>query len=168
MSKTHYRKAFDSPYLSSEDVVEPIILTIHKVVLEADHTKKTKDIFNTAYFVEQEIRHGEKLKPMILNVVNSKTVKDISGSPYIDDWKNVTVKVFVDNNVKFGRETVGGLRLSPAVKAMKELTPDMKSVWDNAIKAFHRDGNLDKVKERYTISSDNEALILKEASSAVA
>ncbi|HFG9918056.1 TPA: hypothetical protein ACGHLE_004722, partial [Salmonella enterica subsp. enterica serovar Warragul] len=46
--KTHYRKAFDSPYLSSADIVEPTILTIARVALESDKTKKTKDVFNTA------------------------------------------------------------------------------------------------------------------------
>ena len=53
--KTHYRKAFDSPYLSSADIVEPTVLTVSHVKLEADRTKKTKDLFNTAYFVEKEI-----------------------------------------------------------------------------------------------------------------
>ena len=65
-SKTHFRKAFDLPYLSSADIVEPTILTIARVSLETDKTKKTKDVFNTAYFVERELRPGEKLKPMIL------------------------------------------------------------------------------------------------------
>ena len=45
--KTHYRKAFDSPYLSSADIVEPTVLTVARVSLEVDRTKKTKDMFNT-------------------------------------------------------------------------------------------------------------------------
>ncbi|ENU8923336.1 hypothetical protein ACE2C6_005094 [Salmonella enterica] len=44
--KTHYRKAFDSPYLSSADIVEPTILTIARVALESDKTKKQK-MFST-------------------------------------------------------------------------------------------------------------------------
>ena len=47
-SKTHYRKAFDSPYLSSADIVEPTVLTIARATLENDKTKKSKDVFNTA------------------------------------------------------------------------------------------------------------------------
>lgn len=43
--KTHYRKAFDSPYLSSADIVEPTILTIARVALESDKTKKNKRCF---------------------------------------------------------------------------------------------------------------------------
>ena len=53
-------------------MVGEVGLTIDRVVLEPDQTKKTKDYFNTAYFVETEIRSGEKLKPMILNATNSK------------------------------------------------------------------------------------------------
>ena len=39
MDKTHYRKAFNSPYLSSADIVEPTDLTISHVRLEPDKTK---------------------------------------------------------------------------------------------------------------------------------
>jgi hypothetical protein len=110
--KTHYRKAFDSPYLSSADIVEPTVLTVKCVRLEKDKTKKTKDEFNTAYFVEREIRPGEKLKPMILNATNSKTLKVLTGSAFIDDWNDVRITVYVDANVKFGNSNVEGLRIS--------------------------------------------------------
>lgn len=60
-SKTHYRKAFDSPYLSSADIVEPTVLTIARATLESDKTKKTKDVFNTAYFEERELRLAKSL-----------------------------------------------------------------------------------------------------------
>lgn len=123
--KTHYRKAFDSPYLSSADIVDPVVLTIRRVVLEADRTKKTKDEFNTAYFVERELRPGEALKPMILNATNSKFLAQITGSKWIDDWVNLSITVYVEPNVRFGKETVEGLRLSKAAQrpaAPKELT----------------------------------------------
>ncbi len=160
--KTHYRKAFNSPYLSSADIVGPTILTISHVSLEADRTKKTKDSFNTAYFVEQELRQGEKLKPMILNAHNSKVMKDLCNSHYIDDWKQQPVTVYVDCNVRFGRDTVEGLRISPQPPQMSkpELTPNTKA-WDNAIAAYKRDGNLHKVTERMTVSTEHAAEIME-------
>lgn len=118
-AKTHYRKAFNSPYLSSADIVGPTPLTITRVALEPDRTKKTKDHFNTAYFAEPEIRPGEPLKPMILNVHNSRVMKDLCGSPFIDDWSG-RVTVYVDPNVKFGRDLVEGLRLTPAMDVISE------------------------------------------------
>ena len=55
MSQKHItERLFDSPYLSSADIVDAISLTIACVRLELDHTKKTKDSFNTAYFVEKK------------------------------------------------------------------------------------------------------------------
>jgi hypothetical protein len=113
--KTHYRKAFDSPYLSSADIVDPITLTIRRVSLDSDQTKKTGDKFNTAHFVETHIRPGEALKPMILNATNSKFLAQLTGSKWIDDWAGAAVTVYVEPNVRFGRETVEGLRLSKAV-----------------------------------------------------
>lgn len=162
--KTHYRKAFDSPYLSSADIVEPTVLTVKFVRLEIDHTKKTKDFFNTAHFVENEIRRGEKLKPMILNAVNSKTMKQLTNSAFIDDWNNVRVTIYVDHNVRFGKETVEGLRISPFAPevARKVLTPAMKIAWNNAKEAYKRDGNLDAVLEKIDISQEHQDLIVTE------
>lgn len=162
--KTHYRKAFNSPYLSSADITGPTTLTIKNVQLLLDKTKKTKDSFNTAWFVEREIRQGEVLKPMILNATNSRALKELAGSPYIDDWNNVPVTVYVDQNVRFGRNTVEGLRISPEPPRIKkeQLTPGTPA-WGNAISAYKRDGNLDAVKKRMDISKDNENALISEA-----
>ena len=160
--KTHYRKAFDSPYLSSADIVEPTVLTIARAVLEGDKTKKTKDVFNTAYFEERELRPGEKLKPMILNATNSKMLKGITGSPFLEDWGGVKVKVFVDKNVRFGKESVEGLRISQARVTKPSLTPDKTQAWNNAKAAFKRDGSLEAVMTRMDISEAHRAQLIKE------
>lgn len=166
MEKTHYRKAFNSPYLSSADIVEPTVLTISHVKLELDKSNKSQDMFNTAYFAENQIRSGEPLKPMILNSINSRTLAKLSGSKFIDDWQNIPVTVYVDSNVRFGRDTVEGLRISTERPraAKRELTPDMKSAWDNAKKAFVRDGSMEAILKRYTISSENELNLVAECS----
>lgn len=164
MSKTHYRKAFDSPYLASADIVEPTVLTVARVTLEADRTKKTKDKFNTAYFVEKEIRPGEALKPMILNATNSKTMKGLTGSAFIDDWQNVRITVYVDPNVRFAKETVEGLRISPQPPAegKKRLTPEMAKAWNAAKAAYKRDGNLDAVLARAEMSEEHQSQLIAE------
>jgi len=162
-NKTHYRKAFNSPYLSSADIVEPVVLTIKHVTLAGDATKKTKDMFNTAHFVESEIRKGEKLKPMILNATNSRTMKDLTGSAFIDDWAGCKVTIYVDNHVRMMGETVDGLRISPVPpQGRKELMPNTPA-WDNAIAAYKRDGNLDAVRKRVDVSNENEKLLIEQA-----
>lgn len=160
--KTHYRKAFDSPYLSSADIVEPTVLTVHHVSLEIDKTKKTKDMFNTAHFAEKEIRQGEKLKPMILNATNSKTMKGLTGSAFIDDWKDVRITVYVDQNVRFGKESVEGLRISPHAPEKRVLTPAMARAWGNAKAAYKRDGNLRQVLAHVDISPEHQEQLMAE------
>ena len=161
-NKTHYRKAFDSPYLSAADLVEAIQLTVSKVTLEIDHTKKTKDMFNTAYFVEKELRPGEKLKPMILNAHNSKIMANLTGSKFIDDWVNVQVTIYVDSNVRFGKETVEGLRISPMKPEKKVLTPENTEQWKQAKLAYKRDGNLKAVLKRVDMSQAHQEKLIAE------
>ena len=163
--QTHYRKAFNSPYLSAADIVGPTTLTVKCVRLEIDKSNKTKDSFNTAYFVESELRQGEPLKPMILNVGNSKIMKGFAGTPFIEQWNNIPITVFVDSNVRFGRDTVEGLRISPEQPSLKkkELTPQLATAWLNAVAAYKRDGSLDAVLERMDISEENRALIKEQA-----
>ena len=165
-NKTHYRKAFNSPYLSSADIVGPTILTIARVDLKGDQTKKTKDVFNTAHFVEKQLRPGEPLKPMILNAHNSKILKDLTGSHFLEDWVNVPITIYVDSNVRFGRDTVEGLRISPQPPATVKptLAPGHKN-WNGAVMAFKRDGNLTKVLERAIISPEHQTLLMEQAAS---
>lgn len=167
-SKTHYRKAFDSPYLSSADIVEPTVLTIKQVKLESDKTKKTKDNFNTAYFVEKELRPGEVLKPMILNASNSKVMKQLTGSAFLEDWQNVRVTIYVDCNVRFGRDTVEGLKISPFTPEKPELTPNHTNQWENAKTAYKRDGKLDKVLSRVTMTEAHINQLIEECNNEMA
>jgi hypothetical protein len=162
MEKTHFRKAFNSPYLGSADILGETILTISKVTLEPDKTKKTKDSFNTAYFVEKEIRAGEKLKPMIFNATNSKAMHKITGSPYIDDWQGVKICVWVDKNVKMMGDIVEGLRIKPAPEK-RVITPETKKWWGQAVDAYKRDGNFTEILKHAEISEENQSLIMEQA-----
>ncbi len=162
MEKTHYRKAFDSPYLSSADIVQPTSLTISHVLLEPDKTKKTKDRFNTAYFVEQELRKGEKLKPMVLNATNSKMIKKITGSPFLDDWKNIPVSIYVLDNIKFGRDIVEGLRISPQQQKRRINVVPGTPEWDRAKQSFRDHKNLDMVLKHADMSKENQSRLIDE------
>ncbi len=165
VEKTHYRKAFNSPYLSSADIVGPTVLTVKHVKLESDRSKKTKDYFNTAYFVEKEIRQGEELKPMILNAHNSRIMRDFASSHFIDDWNDVAVTIYVDSQVRFGKNTVEGLRISPERPNQRPMISMNKpKMWQNAIDAFKRDGNFDEVLKRADLSEDDMQLIREQCS----
>ena len=162
-TKTHYRKAFNSPYLSSADIVGNIVLTVARATLEKDKSKRTKDSFNTIYFVEKEIRKGEPLKPMILNATNSKTMYELTRQHNIEDWAGTKITVYVDANVRFGRETVEGLRISPQPPAINKpvVCPDNAKLWNGAIQAYKRDGNFDSVEQKADIANERKQQIIE-------
>ncbi len=164
-SKTHYRKVFKSDHLGVadlEDLIEsntPLIFTIKHVKQEIGVTVAgRKGNFNIAYF-------DEKIKPLVLNATNSKTMKKLSGgSAFVEDWVNVNVKLFIDSKASFGGEVTGGVRIYPTKPQTTK--PDLipgTTQWTNAVIAYNRDSNLDKVKARMTISKKNEELLIEEA-----
>ena len=92
-------------------------------------------------------------------------MKALTGSPYIDDWCNTPITVYVDKNVKMMGSTVEGLRISAEKPNIKyELTPE-NSNWGNAITAYMRDGNFERIEQRVWISEENKQQIIKEAES---
>jgi hypothetical protein len=158
--KTHWKKAFDSDYLSSADVEEKdLILTIDFVKLEevrgTDGQKKPRNI---AHFKEP------KIKPMILNVTNSKIVKKFAGSRYIDDWHAIPIQVYVDEKVKAFGEIVEGLRIrSQQPKIGKpELLPNTDQ-WKKAIEYLKKGNKIENIIGKYIVIDENIKL-LKEQS----
>lgn len=163
--KTHYRKVFKSDHLGVadlEDLIESgsdLIFTISHVMQEIDvRVAGKKGSFNIAYF-------QEKIKPLVLNATNSKVMKNLSGgSSFVEDWGNITVGLYIDPSASFGGEVTGGVRINPnRVQKRKELLPNTQA-WTNAIAAYQRDGNLEKVLERMDVSEENQRLIMEEAS----
>lgn len=157
-TQTHWKKAFKSDYLSSSDIDEKdLILTISKVVLQECLTQSGKVMCNVAYFKEPNV------KPMILNVTNSKTVKKFSGNKvHLEEWVNIPIRVYVKGDVKFGKEMVEGLRIAEIQpKIGKPELTDSLPAWKTAVthlKAKSR--TIDDIKKVYSISADNEKLLI--------
>ena len=168
-NKTHYRKVFKSDHLGQADLEDfqeagsNLVFTIAYVMQEQGAKVAGKKIdANIAYFTES-------IKPLVLNATNSKVMKQLSGgSPFVEDWKDIPVQLYIDPAVKMKGEIVGGVRISNSKPKMGKplLTPDNKSKWNNAIAAYKRDGNLDKVLARCEISEDHQAQIKAESDAA--
>lgn len=164
-NKTHYRKVFKSDHLGIadlEDLIESgsnLVFTIRCVKQEYGTTVAgKKGDHNIAYF-------HDKIKPLVLNATNSKIVKMFAkGSPFVEDWNDIPVQLYIDPNVKMKGEIVGGVRIIPTAPRITkpELTPESNN-WQGAVTAYKRDGNLKKVLERVTISTENQKLIIEEA-----
>jgi hypothetical protein len=87
------------------------------------------------------------------------------GSPFVEDWNNIPVQLYIDYNVKMKGDIVGGVRINPKAPRMAppELKPGNNKQWANAVAACRRDGNLDAVKKRMTISAENVKLLTEAA-----
>jgi len=159
-NKTHYRKVFKSDHLGSADLEEliedgkPLIFTIKEVRQEYGAKVAGKKIdANIAYFIEN-------IKPLVLNSTNSKQLKAFSGgTPFVEDWKNILIELFIDHNVKFKGDVVDGVRIRPTQPRVKkpELTPEHPR-WVEAKKAI-KDGRKEGVLKSFEISEANLKLI---------
>lgn len=94
----------DSPYLAKENVPSPIDAIIAKVTFEQIKFRDKVE--------EKWVMHfsSPKLKPMLLNVGNRKTLKGLYGDD-TDNYPGKPIGVWVNPNVEFEGEVVGGLRL---------------------------------------------------------
>lgn len=160
-TKTHFRRVFKSDHLGQADLEDfneerrPLIFTIREVKQEfGTKVAGHKIDANICYFVEP-------IKPWVVNAGNSGILRQFSGSPFVEDWAGLTIELYIDPNVKMKGDTVGGVRIRPnQPKTQKPvLTPDNKTKWDSAIKAYKRDGNLSKVLERCDMSKAHQELI---------
>jgi len=137
IKKNHYRKVFKSDHLGIadlEDFIEekrPLFFTISHVAQEYGTKVAGRKIdANIAYFIDP-------IKPMVLNATNSKIIKKFSGgSPFVEDWKNIQIELYIDANVKMKGEVVGGLRIREEApkpltdKEIEDLSKDIDEVKD--------------------------------------
>ena len=117
--KNHYRKIFKSNHLSSadlEDFIENGIslnFTIVEVKQEMNVEVAGKKMnANIAYF-------REGIKPLVLNATNCKMMAFICKSPFVENWQNVKVELYIDSNVKFAGQVVDGVRLRQSKESNK-------------------------------------------------
>jgi hypothetical protein len=140
--KTHWKKAFNKDYLGSHDLDEKDL----KVVIDHVEVREVKDTSGKSSKCNVAIFKGN-VKPMILNVTNCKTIKRFSCSNYIEEWSDIAVTIYIDNNVKAFGEITEGLRIRPKQPIIEkpELTPTHEA-WQNAIKYLNEpDSTMDKI-----------------------
>ena len=155
-NKTHYRNVFKSDHLGVadlEDMIEqnkPLIFEVTEVKQEFNvSVAGRKGNYNIAYF-------KGKHKPLVLNATNSKVMKSFSkGSPFVEDWHNKLIELYIDPNVTMKGEKVGGVRIRPVQPkiAKPELTPN-HSRWEAAKKAI-KEGKKEAVLKQFMVSQEN-------------
>ena len=152
--KHHYRNVFKSDHLGSadlEDLIEQgsnLIFTIShaKQELGAKVAGKKMDA-NIVYF-------KERIKPMVVNATNGKIIKSFTGSSFVEDWNNVVVELYIDENVRaVSGGTTQGVRIrpiQPQIKTKKDFTADMFERAKNA------GATIEKIKGTYNVTAEIE------------
>lgn len=94
-----------SKFLKKDDFPQPRLLTVKDVTKEnvalPNQPKKERGV---VYFEELE-------KGMVFNTTNLNRAVKALGSDDTDDWRGKKLVVYFDENVEFGGEMVGGLRV---------------------------------------------------------
>jgi len=94
-----------SKYLKTKDVPAPRLLTIKRI--EVHNVAK-----DTEPKQERPIMFFEEMdKPMVVNSTNLKRCAKAMASEETDDWVGRKIVLYTDEDVEFGGEIVGGLRL---------------------------------------------------------
>lgn len=160
-TKIHWKKVFNSDYLGSCDLEDGKDL---KAIIKSVAVRKVKNTDgkeqerNVATFTDP------KLKPMVLNATNCKVVKKFAKSPFINDWNNIPVQIYVKDDIRAFGDITEGLRIRDIQPVMgkQKLTKDMPA-YQNAVK-YLKDGKpIADIEKKYDISDVREDLILDAA-----
>lgn len=164
-NKTHYRKVFKSDHLGIVDLEEfleegkNLIFTVARVEQRyGERVAGRKIDCNVAFFVEP-------VKPMVLNATNSKQMRKFNNnSPFVEDWNNTAVELFIDKNVKMKGETVGGVRIKPrqprlTLPVLNEQNPHWKT---GKTKVQQENWTIDMIRNHYTISEEDYGKLCKQ------
>lgn len=150
--KTHFKKAFNSPYLGSQDLPDykDINLVIERVELQQSKGLKENSNFNIAYFTDVT------KKPMLLNATNSKILSKLAGSVYIDDWVNIEVTLTVKKVSAFG-DIHDALRIREVTRKVQKNLPvlnEKSKKWLEIVKKVFEGAERETLSNFYQVSDD--------------
>ena len=157
----HWRDVYNSDYLASWDLDKKARLTIKECKSQMCKLSKGKELKVVAYFEEQMMPNGVKVKPMILNATNCKFIQGRTDVPTYADWAGLIIDISVEEN-KGGIGEKFGLRISNVefkdkskviLPELKFETPQYKNAYE---KLSAGSVTLDKVKQTYSMSIEVE------------
>lgn len=115
--KTHWKKLTNPNYLGDYSIPEG-----RDLIAVIDYIAREKVTGAGGKKEDEVVAHLKNEKPFILNKTNLKTIEKIYKTPLVEDWKGRAIQIYYDPSVKFGRETVGGLRIRPFVPEQQATT----------------------------------------------
>jgi len=153
----NYRKVYKSDHLGVVDLEEMVEsgqslkLTIKHVKQEIGVTVAgNKGNHNIAYFVEP-------IKPWVLNAGNAGIIKGFAKSTDTDNWNNIPIELYIDDNVKMKGQIVGGIRIKPVQPQVKTKLVFTES---NFEKAKAAKATVEMIKKTYELTPEMETKYL--------
>lgn len=116
MEKTHWKKLTNPDYLGAyalepnTDLIAQIDYVQQEMVNSPDGKKEECTV---AHFNEKNI------KPMILNVTNCKVIAKLYDTPFIEDWNEKYVSIYIAKIKAFG-DVVEALRIRNRIPSVKQ------------------------------------------------
>ena len=151
-TKTHWKTLVDPRYIGAYALPngDDMTVTIERVQLETVTMMGGKKEDHT-------IAYLAGLKPLILNVTNSKSIHKLYG-PFIEDWAGKQITLFA-STTKLGSEMVECLRIRPNVPIQKRqaITAErFVSAVQKIKEGSYRAANL---RQKFALTDEQEAAI---------
>jgi len=158
MNKTHWKKLTNPNYLGAYSFnhnEKERVVTIEKVIQE-----QVKGVGGRAD--ECIVAYLHNSKPMILNKTNCKIIQKIYKTPYIEDWENFQITLYIAS-IKYQGEFVDALRIKakkPEIKEKETLTTTHPS-YNDAVTALKAGHTIERIKDSFILSPELEKELLK-------
>lgn len=120
MEKHHYRNVFKSDHLGSADL-EDLIEKGSNLIFTIQYAKQERGVKVAGKKVDANIVYfKEAIKPLVINATNGKILRQFANSPMVEDWNNIVVELYIDENVKaITGGTTQGVRIRPTQPKLK-------------------------------------------------
>jgi len=110
-----------------------------------------------------QVEGQEPVKPMVLNVTNSKAIQKVSGSRHVENWAGTKVTLYVDHAVKFAGKKVDGIRVrvEADTRPQKEQLHEKHTAWSGCVKAIAINNyKVSDIRKKYNVAaSTGEKLV---------
>lgn len=163
--KTHWKKQDDPNYLGAYSLMDgttkELTATIEKIVIE--------DVKNERGTEKCRVMYLKGQKPMILNTTNSKAIEKALGTPYIEDWANKSIIIYVARIKAFGDE-IDALRIKPSAPKQQTL-PELKKTdtenFNKIVVAIKNGYDIAAIRTKWSITKEVETLLFQKANETV-
>ena len=101
---THFKKFFPTGFIDESDLPKDVVATITAIAVES-LTRPGGDTVDKVVMTFEGAT-----KKLVLNKTNAVRISRMYGSN-TDEWIGQAITLYFDPKIKFGRETVGGVRV---------------------------------------------------------